>query len=60
MAQPAGTVQGRIRMTEQGEMIARRFGDQPTARRNLDGLAAAALMASERPVSAPIPRSRRR
>ena len=49
LAQPAGTVQGRIRMTEQGEMIARRFGDQPTARRNLDGLAAAVLMASERP-----------
>lgn len=37
-------------MTEQGEMIARRFGDQPTARRNLDGLAAAVLMASERPI----------
>jgi phosphoenolpyruvate carboxylase len=50
LAQPAGTVQGRIRMTEQGEMIARRFGDQPTARRNLDGLAAAVLMSSERPV----------
>jgi phosphoenolpyruvate carboxylase len=56
MAQPGGTVQGRIRMTEQGEMIARRFGDQPTARRNLDGLAAAVLMASERAVSRPDPR----
>ncbi|MDB5455389.1 MAG: phosphoenolpyruvate carboxylase [Caulobacter sp.] len=56
LAQPAGTVQGRIRMTEQGEMIARRFGDQPTARRNLDGLAAAVLMASERPVVAPEPK----
>ncbi|OYX72685.1 MAG: phosphoenolpyruvate carboxylase [Caulobacter sp. 32-67-35] len=56
MAQPAGTVQGRIRMTEQGEMIARRFGDQPTARRNLDGLAAAVLMASDRPVVRPDPK----
>lgn len=56
LAQPAGTVQGRIRMTEQGEMIARRFGDQPTARRNLDGLAAAVLIASERPVLKPDPK----
>ncbi|MFT4251690.1 MAG: phosphoenolpyruvate carboxylase [Caulobacter sp.] len=56
LAQPAGTVQGRIRMTEQGEMIARRFGDQPTARRNLDGLAAAVVQASQRPVSRPDPK----
>lgn len=56
MAQPSGTVQGRIRMTEQGEMIARRFGDQPTARRNLDGLAAAVLMASEREAHRPDPK----
>jgi len=48
LAQPAGTVQGRMRMTEQGEMIARRYGDQPTARRNLDGLVAAVLMASRK------------
>jgi phosphoenolpyruvate carboxylase len=48
LAQPAGTVQGRLRMTEQGEMIARRYGDQPTARRNLDGLVAAVLMASRK------------
>lgn len=48
MAQPPGAVKGRLRLTEQGEMISRRFGDQPTARRNLDSLAAAALMASVR------------
>ncbi len=48
LAQPAGTVQGRIRLTEQGEMISRRFGDQPTARRNLDALTAATLIASLR------------
>ncbi len=46
LAQPPGTVQGRLRMTEQGEMIARRYGDQPTARRNLEGLAAAVLTAT--------------
>jgi phosphoenolpyruvate carboxylase len=56
LAQPAGTVQGRIRMTEQGEMIARRFGDQPTAHRNLDGLAAAVLMSSDRPIVRPDPK----
>lgn len=49
LAQPPGTVQGRLRMTEQGEMIFRRFGDQPTARRNLEGLTAAALTATVRP-----------
>jgi len=43
LAQPPGTVQGRLRMTEQGEMIARRYGDEPTARRNLEGLVAAVL-----------------
>ncbi|MDP1736405.1 MAG: phosphoenolpyruvate carboxylase [Caulobacter sp.] len=48
LAQPPGTVQGRLRMTEQGEMIARRYGDQPTARRNLDSLAAAVLTATLR------------
>ncbi len=48
LAQPPGTVQGRLRMTEQGEMIFRRFGDRPTARRNLEGLAAAVLTATAR------------
>ncbi|ATQ43732.1 phosphoenolpyruvate carboxylase [Caulobacter mirabilis] len=43
LAQPPHTVQGRLRMTEQGEMIARRYGDQPTARRNLESLVAAVL-----------------
>jgi phosphoenolpyruvate carboxylase len=46
LAQPPGTVQHRLRLTEQGETIARRYGDKPTARRNLDGLAAAVLLAS--------------
>jgi phosphoenolpyruvate carboxylase len=46
LAQPPGTVQHRLRLTEQGETIARRYGDKPTARRNLEGLTAAVLMAS--------------
>ncbi|MBN9320135.1 MAG: phosphoenolpyruvate carboxylase [Caulobacterales bacterium 68-7] len=46
LAQPPGTVQHRLRLTEQGETIARRYGDKPTARRNLEGLAAAVLLAS--------------
>jgi phosphoenolpyruvate carboxylase len=48
MAQPPGTVCGRLRVTEQGEMIARRFGEQPVARKNLDSLAAAVLTAAAR------------
>ncbi len=52
MAQPPGTVQGRIRLTEQGEMIVRRYGDQATARRNLDALAAAVATSSFAPAAA--------
>ena len=47
LAQPPGVVQGRVRFTEQGEMISRLYGDVPAARRSLDGLAAAALLATE-------------
>lgn len=53
LAQPPGTVKGRLRLTEQGEMISRRFGDEPTARRNLESLVAAVLVASARPDEAP-------
>src|SRR5262249_12916153 len=52
VAQPLGTVCGRLRVTEQGEMIARRYGDQPSARRNLDSLAAAVLVAASRKAGA--------
>jgi phosphoenolpyruvate carboxylase len=41
-----------MRMTEQGEMIARRYGDQPSARRNLESLVAAVLTATRRPPDA--------
>jgi len=46
MAQPEGTVGGQIRVTEQGEMIARKFGNQVTAGKTLDSFAAAVFLAS--------------
>ena len=48
LAQPSGTVQGGMRITEQGEMIARRYGDVPAARASLDGLTGAVLRAMHR------------
>ncbi len=54
LAQPAGTVNGQIRMTEQGEVIASKYSHAEIARRNLEALAAAAiettLLTPERPV----------
>jgi phosphoenolpyruvate carboxylase len=48
-AQPAGTVQGRIRITEQGEMIAAKYGTRETAATNLEAMAAATVLASLEP-----------
>ncbi|MBA4747123.1 MAG: phosphoenolpyruvate carboxylase [Sphingopyxis sp.] len=51
-AQPEGTVQGRIRITEQGEVIAAKFGTRDSAVRNLEAMVSASLLASlEPPVS---------
>jgi phosphoenolpyruvate carboxylase len=54
-AQPTGTVQGRIRITEQGEIIAAKYGTRESATANLEAIAAATLLASlEQPtLSAP-------
>jgi phosphoenolpyruvate carboxylase len=62
LAQPPGAVRGRIRLTEQGEMIARKYGDPPAARRNLESLVAATLLASDDSAArdAPTLRGRRR
>ncbi|HWA59795.1 MAG TPA: phosphoenolpyruvate carboxylase [Caulobacteraceae bacterium] len=49
LAQPPGSVQGRLRITEQGEMIAHRFGDQAIARRSLESLVAAVVLATHKP-----------
>lgn len=48
-AQPAGTVQGRIRITEQGEVIAGKYGTRESAARNLEAMASATLLASLEP-----------
>ncbi|WP_136161960.1 phosphoenolpyruvate carboxylase [Sphingomonas flavalba] len=48
-SQPAGTVQGRIRITEQGEVIAAKYGNSESATTNLEAIAAATLLASLEP-----------
>jgi phosphoenolpyruvate carboxylase len=45
-AQPAGTVRGRIRITEQGEIIAAKYGTRDSAALNLESISAATLLAS--------------
>ena len=55
-AQPPGTINGRFRMTEQGETIATRYADPDLAHRHLEQIVSAVLLASA-PTddSAPIP-----
>ncbi|RYY42593.1 MAG: phosphoenolpyruvate carboxylase, partial [Sphingomonadales bacterium] len=48
-AQPPGTVQGRIRITEQGEVIAAKYGTRESAQTNLEAMASATLLASLEP-----------
>ncbi len=45
-AQPPGTVNGRFRLTEQGETIASRYADPDLAHRHLEQIASAVLLAS--------------
>ena len=45
-AQPPGTVSGRIRITEQGEVIAAKYGTPESAAINLEAMASATLLAS--------------
>ena len=51
-AQPPGTVHGRIRITEQGEVIAAKYGTPESAAANLEAITAATLLASLEPTSA--------
>ena len=47
LGQPPGAVDGRIRLTEQGEVIAAKYGIESLGRRNLEVLVSANLMVSE-------------
>lgn len=53
LAQPDGAVQGRVRITEQGEIISAKYGSPETARRNLEALVAATVEATLLPEEAP-------
>lgn len=48
-AQPRDTVRGRIRITEQGEVIAAKYATRDIAAANLEGMAAATVLASLEP-----------
>lgn len=48
LAQPAGTVNGRIRVTEQGEVVANKYADPELARQSLETLTAGVVLASLR------------
>jgi phosphoenolpyruvate carboxylase len=50
-AQPHGTVRGRIRITEQGEIIAAKYGTRESAAANLESITAATLLTSLENVS---------
>ena len=50
LSQPPGTVQGQIRLTEQGEVIASKFGNPEIGRRNLETVVAATLEATLLPM----------
>jgi len=52
-AQPPGTVNGRIRITEQGEVIAAKYGTRESAVANLEAMTSATLLASLEPPSLP-------
>jgi phosphoenolpyruvate carboxylase len=49
LAQPAGSVNGAIRITEQGEIIASKYSDPELGRRNLETLVAATIEATMLP-----------
>ena len=56
LAQPGGAVQGRLRLTEQGEVIASKYSNPEVGRRNLEILASAVLEATLLAAPDPAPR----
>jgi phosphoenolpyruvate carboxylase len=57
LAQPPGTVNGQIRLTEQGEVINSKYANPEIGRRNLETLVAATLEASLLHPTQPAPRA---
>ncbi len=57
LAQPPGTVNGQIRLTEQGEVIASKYAQPEIGRRNLETLVAATLEATLLPPAQKAPKS---
>ena len=55
LAQPPGTVNGQLRLTEQGEVIASKYADPANGRRNLETLASALIEATMLTPAAPPP-----
>ncbi|NWG05763.1 MAG: phosphoenolpyruvate carboxylase [Chloroflexi bacterium] len=54
-AQPAGSINGRFRVTEQGEIIASRYANPKLAHRHLEQIASAVILASAPQKEEPIP-----
>jgi phosphoenolpyruvate carboxylase len=52
VAQPTGTVNGRIRVTEQGEVVANKYADPELARQSLETMTAGVVLASLRTAAA--------
>ena len=57
LAQPPGTVNGQIRLTEQGEVIASKYAHPEIGRRNLETLVSATLEATLLQPPKPVPRA---
>ncbi len=60
LAQPPHSVDGRFKLTEQGEVIFARYGDRDIAMRHIDQVAAAVLLASAPSIEQRNERGRRR
>ena len=58
LSQPPGSFDGKIRVTEQGEVISFRYGLKPIAHRHLEQLVHAALVATEEQKSQPLAQGR--
>jgi phosphoenolpyruvate carboxylase len=52
---PLGSVRSRLRMTEQGEVVAERYGDPPVAHRHLEQLTWATMLVSSGVAQSPNP-----